>query len=280
MPNPVPSSGGRSFSSDIKSRASRALAPEDSLFVLRKPRRKQARTSSRKLSALSFLVLFAALAGALFVPASQKKGPAGSVFVSDKGKLNILLDGKSIGREEFEITPNGGGWIAKGTTHLSLEGSPSTTVTGTLTLQPNGAPVSYEWTSQSTKTNGAHVLFLNGVAKMTLQMQGAHPYEQDFTFDAPLVLVLDNNLYYQYAVLARVYDWSRRGSQTFPVLIPQELTPGTIAVDSAGGLTSEGKSYEGLKVATSDIEVILYLDSNHRLMRLEVPSSKAAVVRE
>ena len=280
MPNPVPSSGALSFSSDIKSTASRALAPEDSLFVLKKPRMKQARTSSRKLFALSFLLPFAVLTGALLVSAGQKKGPAGSVFVSDKGRLNILLDGKSIGREEFEITPSGGGWVAKGTTHLSPEGSPPATVTGTLALQPNGAPVTYEWTSQSEKTNGAHVLFVNGVAKMTLQMQGAHPYEQDFTFTGPLVLVLDNNLYYQYAVLARVYDWSRRGPQTFSVLIPQELTPGTITVDSPGALTAEGKSYEGLKVVTSDIEVLLYLDSNHRLMRLEVPSSKAAVIRE
>jgi len=35
-----------------------------------------------------------------------------------------------------------------------------------------------------------------------------------------------------------------------------------------------------LKVITTDIEIVLYLDSNHRLMRLEVPASKAAVVRE
>jgi hypothetical protein len=33
-------------------------------------------------------------------------------------------------------------------------------------------------------------------------------------------------------------------------------------------------------VATSDLEVLLYLDSNHRLMRLEVPSAKVAVVRD
>jgi hypothetical protein len=35
-----------------------------------------------------------------------------------------------------------------------------------------------------------------------------------------------------------------------------------------------------LRVATTDLEVLLYLDSNHRLMRLEVPSSKVSVVRE
>jgi hypothetical protein len=216
----------------------------------------------------------------LVAQAAQKKTQAGSVFVADKGKLKILVDDKSIGHEEFEIAPNGAGWVAKGTTRLSMEGSPPITVTGALTLQPDGAPIAYEWTSQSDKTNGAHVLFANGVAKMTLQMQGARPYEQDLTFNSPLIVLLDNNLYYQYEVLARIYDWARRGGQTFPVLIPQELTPGTISVESTGALSMEGKSYEGLKVTTSDIEVILYLDSNHRLMRLEVPSSRAAIVRE
>jgi hypothetical protein len=33
-----------------------------------------------------------------------------SVFSSDKGKLNILLDGKSVGHEEFSIEPAGTNW--------------------------------------------------------------------------------------------------------------------------------------------------------------------------
>ena len=236
--------------------------------------------SSRKKFALVFLFVVPALANALVVNAGQKKAPAGSVLVADKGKFKILLDGKSIGLEEFEIFPSGGGWVAKGTTHLAPEGSPPTTITGNLTLQADGAPISYDWSSQADKANGAKILFTNGVAKMTIQMQGAHPFEQDLTFNSPLVIVLDNNLYYQYAVLAHIYDWSRRGTQTFSVLIPQELQPGTITVDWAGAVSAEGKAYEGLKVVTSDLEVILFLDSNHRLMRLEVPSAKAAVVRE
>jgi phage baseplate assembly protein gpV len=235
---------------------------------------------SRYTFAFVFPLLFAAFAGVLFLHAGQKKGAAGSIFVSDKGKLKILLDGKSIGQEEFEIVPSAGGWLAKGTTRLSPEGSPASTVTGSLTLQPDGAPISYDWTAQTDKTNGAKILFANGVAKMTIQLQGARPFEQDLTFTSPLVVVLDDNLYYQYAVLARVYDWNRRGTQTFPVIVPQELLPGTITVDWAGAVTAEGKSYEGLKVVTSDLEIILYLDPNHRLMRLEVPSAKAAVVRE
>ena len=92
--------------------------------------------------------------------------------------------------------------------------------------------------------------------------------------------MLDNNLYHQYAVLARIYDWSKRGSQTFPVLIPQDLTPGTITVEATGSASAAGKSYEGLRVSTSDLEVLLMLDSNHKLMRLEVPSAKVSVIRQ
>ena len=236
--------------------------------------------SSRKSFAFFFLVLTIPLAAAPFAHSRQKKASPGSVFIADKGKFKILLDGKSVGHEEFEIVPSGGNWVAKGTTHLSPEGSPSATVIGNLTLQPDGVPISYDWTSQTDKTNSAKILFTSGVAKMTIQMQGAHPFQQDLTFNSPLIAILDINLYYQYAVLARVYDWSLRGTQTFPVLIPQQLLPGSITIDWAGALSVDGKSYEGLKVITSDLEVILYLDSAHRLMRLEVPSVKAAVVRE
>lgn len=217
---------------------------------------------------------------AMLAEAGEKKGAPGSVFVQDKGKFNILLEGKSVGHEEFEINPSGTSWVARGNSAISVPGATASSVTGILTLQPGGAPISYDWTAKTDKTNGANVVFANGVAKMTLQMQGAHPFEQDLTFSSPSIIVLDNNLYYQYAVLARVYDWSHKGTQNFSVLIPQELTPGTITVDSVGSLSIDGKSYEALKVLTSDLEVMLYLDGSHRLMRIEVPSAKVSVVRE
>jgi hypothetical protein len=223
------------------------------------------------------------VACAAFTLAAQKKGVAiggAAVFSQDKGKLAIKLDGQTVGHEEFEIAPSGGGWTAKGTADIKPPDGASSRVIGTLTMQPDGAPISYEWTSKAEKTNGAHVLFSNGVAKITLEMQGARPYDQTFSFGAPLIAVLDNNLYHQYAVLARVYDWSKRGVQTFPVLIPQELMPGTITVESTGSATADGKTYEGLKVTTPDLEILLLLDSNHRLMRLEVPAAKVSVIRE
>ncbi|HWZ97692.1 MAG TPA: hypothetical protein VN025_08025 [Candidatus Dormibacteraeota bacterium] len=226
------------------------------------------------------IICISVLATALSVSLPAQKNAPASVLQADKGKFNILLDGKSVGKEEFEIAPNGAGWLAKGTTEIKAEGSPTTQVTGNLTLQSNGAPMAYDWVSKTDKTNSAHITFANGIAKIALEVQGAQPYEQDLSFNSPLVAVLDNNLYHHYAVLARIYDWSKRGPQTLPVLIPQEITPGSITAEATGSATSGGKTYEGLRVTTSDIEVLLLLDSNHRLMRLEVPAMKVAVVRE
>lgn len=209
---------------------------------------------------------------------AQKKDPS-AALQPDKGKFSLFVDGKSMGTEEFEIAPSGASWLARGTTTLKTEQG-DTKVTGNLALQPDGAPISYDWTAQTDKTNGAHILFANGTAKITLEMQGSRPYEQDLSFGTPLVVVLDNNLYHQYQVLAKIYDWSKGGAQQLPVLIPQELTPGSITLEATGAASAGGKTYEGLKVTTGDLEIVLLLDNKRKLMRLEVPAAKVSVVRE
>jgi len=254
-----------------------------------------------KFRTVSFALSIVILACAALSLAAQKKSAlapaAGPVLLAqDKGKLTIKLGSQTVGHEEFEIAPSGGGWLAKGTAEIKPPEGASSKVSGSLTLQSNGAPISYDWSAQAEKNNGAHVLFANGVAKMTLEMEGGRPctsdqikdphrtypcfFEQELTFDNPMIAVLDNNLYHQYAVLARIYDWSKGGPQTFPVLIPQELTPGSITIQSTGSAKAEGKNYEGLKVTTSDLEILLLLDANHRLMRLEVPGANVSVIRD
>ena len=238
----------------------------------------------KRVPANLFAPAIAILVWAISALALTNSGAAAggtAVFTPDKGKLVIQLNGETIDSEQFELTQTGSNWVAKGRTELKVPGTtPATSVSGTLMLQPDGAPISYDWTSHADKTNGAHVVFSNGTAKITLQMEGARPFEQDLSFNTPVIAVLDNNLYDQYALLAKLYDWPKRGTQTFPVLIPQDLTPGTISVEATSSTTLDGKSYEGLRVTTADLEVLLLLDSNHRLMRLEVPSAKVSVVRQ
>src|SRR5260370_12218848 len=124
------------------------------------------------------------VACAAFSLAAQKKAAATSgpvVLAQDKGKLTIKLGGQTVGHEEFEIAPSGGGWLAKGTAEIKPPEGSASKVSGSLTLQADGAPIRYEWTAQAEKTNGAHILFANGVARITLEMQSAPPVPQDLT---------------------------------------------------------------------------------------------------
>ena len=61
---------------------------------------------------------------------------------------------------------------------------------------------------------------------------------------------------------------------------PLELTLGAISIEATGTATAGRKSHETRKATNSDIEIVLYLDSARKLIRLEGPCAKVAVVRE
>ncbi len=209
----------------------------------------------------------------------DKKGAAApSVFAEDRGTFQIQVDGHPAGTEEFEIHQIAGEWIARGTAEVAGENGAKGKVTGKLELTPDGAPLRYDWTASSPRKASATIVFDGTVARMELRMEGAAPYSQDFNFQSPPVIILDNNMYHHYAVLARIYDWEHKEPKTYNVLIPQDLTPGTIRVESGGQQVVDGQKLDVLRVSSTDLEIELYCD-NGRLMRLEVPSAKAVIVR-
>jgi len=203
-----------------------------------------------------------------------------AVLTPDKGKFRIVLDGQTVGDEEFEISPAGGTWTARGTTSAHAPGGTDIKATGQLKLSADGTPIRYDWSAQAQKKATGAVDFVNGTAKCAANLGTGSPLMKDFKFDSPRIAVLDNNLYYQYALLAQIYDWKAAGKQTFPVVIPQDLTPGSISVESIGLQQSGSASYDTLRVSSPDLEILLYLDATHHMLRLEVPAAKVTIQRE
>jgi len=199
-------------------------------------------------------------------------------LVADKGTFKIVVSGQQIGKEEFSIAPNGGDWSAHGSTDIqSPKGN--THVIGNLVVHSDGVPVHYEWSTQGAKIASATIGFAGVTATVELHLEGARPFTQQFTFAAPLVVVLDDNLYYQYTFLARLYDWDKKGEQTFSVLVPQEMTPGAVTVDSMGEQVVNGQKVQELRVRTEDNEIDLFLDGP-KLVRLVAPAANAEIIRE
>jgi hypothetical protein len=201
-----------------------------------------------------------------------------SGFVADKGKFRIMVNGQQVGKEEFEIGPSGSDWVAHGTSEIQAPKG-SSHVTGTLNLRPDGTPARYEWSTDGPKKASSVIVFNGVVASIELRVEGARPYTQQFTFSSPHIVVLDNNLYHQYAILFRLYDWDKKGVQSFSVLVPQEITPGSITVESVGKQDVGGTSLEELRVKTEDNEIDGFFDGP-KLMRLLAPSANAEIIRE
>jgi hypothetical protein len=216
----------------------------------------------------------AAVLAVLLALAAIAVAAANSAFAPDKGKFKILVNGQQAGSEEFALSASGGNWIAHGNAEVQTPQG-AARVTGTLELKPDGTPVRYEWSMQGAKKAGSTIVFNGNTASVELRMEGARPYTQQFTFTSDRVVVLDNNLYDQYAILARLYDWDKKGAQTFSVIVPQEMTPGTVTVESLG----KQDKLEQLRVKTEDLEIDLFLDGQ-RLVRLVSPSANAEIVRE
>ena len=246
------------------------------------------RNSMRKLVTLGIFLCFAAGFGAVaeahLSRQKNNKDPKAAApltgLTPDKGKFRILLEGHEVGNEEFEISPVGANWMARGSTTAHAPGGGDIKATGQLTLSPDGTPVHYDWTAQTKKKGSGAVDFVDGTAKSAIDLGAKSPFLQNFTFPSPRIAVLDNNLYFQYAVLAQMYDWKSGGKQVFPVLIPQDMTPGSVSVESIGPQQVESAKYETLRVSSPDLEILLYLDAGHRLMRVDVPASKATIQRE
>ncbi len=245
---------------------------------------------SRMTGPLALLMGAAAILLVAIVPSHARAGllaanslasqNAGSAFSPDKGKFRILVNGQEVGKEEFEIGPSGGGWVAHGTSQIQTPQG-SSHVSGTLNVRASGAPVRYEWSSEGAKKASATVAFSGSSANIDLRLEGARPYTQQFTFNSPIIVVLDDNLYHQYTILAHLYDWTKKGAQSFSVLVPQEMTPGTITVESLGkqpGATGSS-DLEELRVKTEDNEIDVFLDGP-KVMRLVAPSANAEIIRE
>jgi hypothetical protein len=214
------------------------------------------------------------------LPAAPAPADASSVFSADKGKLRIMISGQAVGSEDFEISQSGGEWVEHSSMSAHAPGGVEIKATGQLRLSADGAPVRYDWSAEAQKKATGFVDFVSGTAKCSADLGMPSILRKDFVFTSPRIAVLDNNLYYQFAVLARMYDWKARGKQTFPVVIPQDMVPGSISVESLGSQQSGNGKYEALRVSSPDLEITVYLDGSHRMMRLEVPSSNAIIERE
>ena len=225
----------------------------------------------------------------LTAPAQNKKsGSAAPLLYSgnESGTFRIYFSGTEIGQEKFQITESGGSVKASAETRLTIEREKekvSFLLRPLLEFNRFFEPVSYEIGQESgpNKTK-ARVTFKGAMSDAVYESGNERDARQiDLRKD---VLVLDDNVFHQYIILAKRYDFAKGGVQEFSAFVPQQFIAGGVSISDKGMETvpvlNQNLKLQHLLVDTGELQISLWLDDRHNLRKLAVPKSGVEVVRE
>lgn len=231
----------------------------------------------RFVGAVACLCLMAPVARVAAPAAGQGGPPQTALPGAEQGVFRVYADGKQIGTENFRIVRDGADWIAEGRVALdSADGKVEQTTK--LLLTSDGGLRSYSWEQSSPRKASANVAYQDGKAVIEYKLDKGSD-RAEYSFGTPQVTILDNNVFHHFIFLIRHYDFAKSGLQQMPIFVPQDVTPGTIAVTDRGMENVEGKKWRHLTAGTPDLEIHIWLEGE-RLVKITVPAANVEVVRE
>ncbi len=239
--------------------------------------------NTRACAAFIFILVLAS-------PMAAKNGPEKPKTV-DSGTFAIYVNGQRVATETFQIQQHPDVGIT--TSEFKLETGDKSVQRAELQIAPNGELRRYEWHEVSP---GKALLTLEPKDQFLLEHIAPNPPEKPV--DAPLTLplstmVLDDYFFSQREVLAWRYlagscpgaaNPCRPEKAEFGILMPRQRTPG-LAVLEFGGVEKiqlKGGQVQAnrINMKVDDIDWVLWLDSNYKVLRMAIPSEKTEVVRE
>jgi hypothetical protein len=176
----------------------------------------------------------------------------------EKGRFNIVKDGKRIGTDEFTVAMRDSHYVIDGRLTMG-----NLTITSKMELDEKLLPVSYEVSNPEGKIR------VNVQAPISeLQtVVGGQTSSADFRFPEG-GLILDNNFFHHYLVLLyRVQS----GQTNFGVFVPQDMRLGTAQVRSTGARTYD--------LEVGDVRMQATIDAEGSLIKLTVPAANVVVER-
>jgi hypothetical protein len=238
---------------------------------------------------LLFLLPCVLIEGEFLLAADSKNKAVDTtpVFTSpDRGTFKIFSDGQLVGKETFQISSDAMNFKATGETLLVLERMKEKVtfnIKSNFQFARTFEPLNYQvFQEAGGNIVKASVKFKAAASEVVYEI-GREADRRTIELKRD-VMVLDDNVYHHYIVLARRYDYLKGGDQQFSAFIPQQFISGEVTVSDKG---TEPVDFAGVKIMlqhllvdTGDLQISLWVDPNHVLKKIAVPQSKVEVVRE
>ncbi len=248
------------------------------------------RTSIAKsflVAAMFFVLTSSALA-------SGKPDTAKTATVVDQGSFAIFQNGQRVGTESFTIRQYADSSVTS--SELHVEAGPSGAnldQSSELTLFPNGNISRYEWKQSAAPHNSATIEPKDQFLSMHVVTDGKSADQPFFlTSDA---FVLDDYFFSAREVLLWKYlatackprpggDGCDLTRKRFAVLVPRRRTSAEVFVEFKGyddtPLNGRPQHLRHFAMQTEGPEWNLWLDANHKLLRISIPETNTEVLRQ
>ena len=241
----------------------------------------------RSCAIFALLVLLAATA-----MARNKAPETPAANLVDEGTFAVFQSGQRVATEDFTVRQLGASSLTSA--HLRLESGGSTLEqTSQLALTPDGSLSRYEWQQLSPVRRSATVEPKDQVLVMHTVADGKSS-DQSF-FLTPTTFVLDDYVFSSREVLLwRYLATSCKQRETgdgcdlirarFPILVPRRNTSGEVYVEFKGyddtPLNGRPQHLRHFLIQTNGPDWHLWLDEQHKLLRISVPDSNIEVLRQ
>ncbi len=198
----------------------------------------------------------------------------------------ISLAGKRIGTEEFEIRSTGNGIEAEGKIQMRVPQESKTVEFRTaskLALDPAFKPLTYSWNQKGAQTSQLEIDFKDALTRVRYKTVTGEEDARDFELPKDVV-ILDDNVFHHFQLIAQKYLRSGGGRQTLPAFVPQEALPGSLTVQDAGPDTTEigGRRMDlrHLVFSTELRQIEVWVDEQGRVERIYNSDAQLDAVRK
>lgn len=220
-------------------------------------------------------------AGIIACQVALLAGSMAAADLAEKGKLRILRHGQAIGSERYEVVVTATEVQTRGELEITVD-NVTVRQSSSLLLTAGLVPRHYELKVEQPENTWRRIDFSGTTATAHYPLGEGKEDEQVFQFGADRVAVL--GLYHDFALLARLYDFSKGGAQSIRVFVPWSLQPGEALVEMKGveKQTVNGREQlvRQLLIATEDSQIQLWVTEDGRFVRLVAPLEGVEVLPE
>jgi hypothetical protein len=201
----------------------------------------------------------------------------------EESQFKIYVAGKEVGKEKFTILTSSTAINSNSILELQEPGNKGRKVKmeTELTADSRFLPQSY---TLKTDINGQREMivatFSPGQAMFEIKGSGTG---KRGLLTGDQYSILDSNIFHHFIFIVRAFDFEKKKSQSFEVVVPQEVDSGVLNVSNLGIdrvlLRGKGQDLIHLRADSGQLTIDLWVDSQRILHKISIPSKKIEVVR-